>query len=670
MTVEHQPVFSIILPTRGRPEGLRNLIESFALTTTHLHALEVVLVIDEDDEASINFAVDYVRLTKVVVKPGLRMGELNMAGYEASRGEYVMLLNDDVTVRTRGWDEKVLAAFRSFPDGIVLVHANDGIFGEKLCTFPFVSRAYCTFADGICPRDYIRYRIDDHIYNVFNLLAVLGRRRILYMPELMFEHANYSLNKYGEAEYTPDPEIHAVDTKRFDELLVDRKRLAMTLMEHIDGHFSRDMRKIRESKLEEITDSVSLRRREYIRYSEETRPLSSATTRVTVGIVSADTRSRYARESINLVKRYTSNYDLVILDNNKGRDFNHSREMNRIIAMARTEYLILMDDDVYVSPGWLDGMLRCINPARAVVTPIHLDKKGDLSYAGVVMCPDYTGQHTHILMAPESPVPIPTICSAVMLIDLNKCGNLRFHETYRKYFLDVDYGLQVWEAGFQCVCSPYSKVTHLGGATLRRGSLLNLLEDEDQRARYVRLWIESGRYRALEDGIWQTVPEIKRILDLAPEVESLLRRDPAEDLEAFHRRARESIKRFSPYPTVQNYLWTRVREAAGDDPLIHDDPERAHIAVLADLSPRPTGLRRLRQIIGFAIDLGPRGTAIAAARRFLGYETTNRFLRAYLAWINGESSLRRLLTEGLRRMRGTAKSRPRPPQLSDSDRRK
>jgi len=102
MTVEHHPVFSIILPTRGRPEALRNVLESFALKTSDLHALEVVLVIDRDDEATLNLVYDKIQLKRVIVEPGLRMGELNMAGYEASSGDYLMLFNDDVTVRTQG----------------------------------------------------------------------------------------------------------------------------------------------------------------------------------------------------------------------------------------------------------------------------------------------------------------------------------------------------------------------------------------------------------------------------------------------------------------------------------------------------------------------------------------------------------------------------------------
>ena len=129
---------------------------------------------------------------QVVVEPELPMGTLNMRGYEAASGDCLMLMNDDVVVRTQGWDERVLTAFNGFPDEVVLVHLNDGTFKERLCVFPFVTRAYAELAGGICPADYVRYRIDDHIYNVFNLLAHLNERRILYLPDVVFEHRNYS----------------------------------------------------------------------------------------------------------------------------------------------------------------------------------------------------------------------------------------------------------------------------------------------------------------------------------------------------------------------------------------------------------------------------------------------------------------------------------------------
>src|SRR5204863_7602635 len=105
-----------------------------------------------------------IPLKRVVVEPGLNMCALNMAGYEAATGDYLMLLNDDVIVRTGAWDEKVLTAVKTFADGIVLVHVNDKIFEEKLCTCAFVSRSYCELANGICRSEDVRYRSDDRTY--------------------------------------------------------------------------------------------------------------------------------------------------------------------------------------------------------------------------------------------------------------------------------------------------------------------------------------------------------------------------------------------------------------------------------------------------------------------------------------------------------------------------
>src|SRR5262249_48089018 len=143
------------------------------------------------------------------------MGTLNTEGYRASRGVFVMLLNDDVIARTPGWDEKVLRRLRRFPDGIVLVHVNDTLLRENLCTFPIVSRIFCELAGGICPTEYVRYRIDDHIEDVFNLLGRIGHRRTIYLPDVVFEHRNSETRPEGHAEYHSVPDILAVDATRF-----------------------------------------------------------------------------------------------------------------------------------------------------------------------------------------------------------------------------------------------------------------------------------------------------------------------------------------------------------------------------------------------------------------------------------------------------------------------
>ena len=228
-----RPLFSLIVPTRGRPAQLADMLGSVASTAANPERVEVLLVVDADDPASL-LRDSRLSVRHVVVPPGRTMGELNNAGYRASAGTYVMLLNDDVVVRTSGWDAIALGCFRRFPDPFVLIHVNDTLMRDHLCTFPITSRAFYERAGEVCPRDYQRYRIDDHIEDIFNLLVVLGERRVVYLPDVVFEHRNAVEHPEAGAVYMSDPAILAADAPRFDELLPRRKELALRVFASID----------------------------------------------------------------------------------------------------------------------------------------------------------------------------------------------------------------------------------------------------------------------------------------------------------------------------------------------------------------------------------------------------------------------------------------------------
>lgn len=502
---------SIIVPTRGRPAQLRAFLDSLAQTAERIADLEVVLVVDDDDAESIAFTHGEVTLRRVVVPRGLPMGALNARGYAASSGARIMLCNDDVVVRTPGWDTRLHAVFSSYPDGVVLAHVNDGTFKESLCIFPCVSRELAVLAGGICHEGYRRYRIDDHIYNVFNLLAVLGEKRIQYLPDVLFEHHNYAASIAGQRVYVPDPKIHAQDTELYLETFPARKDLAAALKERIRAHRGAADGELFRNILERPLDALRMRDPAHVRVAADSRPLDSDNTRLTVGVVSADLRSAHARRCLADLKRYTRNFDLVLLDNSRSGDFNHAREMNRLIRMARTDLLVLMDDDVFVEPGWADALLACVNARVGVVTPVHYDAYGRFNYAGIIMHGDRSGGHRHDLELPAAPVRNMTLCSAIMLIDLAKCGHLRMDENYSKYFLDIDYGLSVWEAGYEVVCTPQAQVTHIGGATLEQGTGKAYMLHEPQRQYFVAKWMATGRYDALESGAWKSIAEFARL---------------------------------------------------------------------------------------------------------------------------------------------------------------
>ncbi len=258
-------MLSLIVPTRERSHHLRGLLDSLAKTATRRERLEIVLVVDADDPASRAVQYPGLRIRHVIVPPGQRMGSLNMAGFEASSGEYCMLLNDDVRASTRGWDERLLACFGWFADPMVLAHVNDGVFGDALCTFPVVSRTYCEIAGGICPREYRRYRIDDHIEDVFNLLTAAGVCRTIYLPDVLFTHLNTGDPGQGHNGYEPEPQALAHDAPLFESLFIERKALAARLLGRIYNGSVQELQTALE-RLDSITPFHDLRspRRQWV----------------------------------------------------------------------------------------------------------------------------------------------------------------------------------------------------------------------------------------------------------------------------------------------------------------------------------------------------------------------------------------------------------------------
>jgi GT2 family glycosyltransferase/Flp pilus assembly protein TadD len=526
--------FSFLIPTRGNVAGLRRLFQSIVDTTDRLEELEIILAIDEDDAESHACLDDRLRIDRVPVQKGTTMGALNNACFGASSGRYVMLMNDDVVLRTRGWDAVVTAVFEAYPDEIAFVHVNDLLFREKLCTFPILSRKACD-AIGLCPTEYRRYRIDDDIYDIYSLLAYLGYPRMVYLPEVVFEHENFvtgaaptqgqTFTSIDNKVYVPKPEIMELDAAFFERRFGQRQEAAASLAGLIEAERHARGKKRRErthrTTLRSLTDSHSYRRPEFVRTLAVGEAMTPPLPRTTIAVVTADIRNEVTRQCLARIKAHTSNYDLVILDNARKTDFSHPREMNKVLRNTDTPYVVLMDDDVLVEAGWLEGLHAAMDAETGVVTPLHQDKTGTLSFSGLYLTGDGRGTHAHTLDRPERPRVMQGYCSAILLIDTRKCGHLFMDEAYAKYFFDLVHGFEVWESGFKAICTPAVTVTHIGGATMRWGSEESNALLERDRAVFIREWIESGRLARLENGIWRKDSYLKGLCELARQVTGL-----------------------------------------------------------------------------------------------------------------------------------------------------
>jgi glycosyltransferase involved in cell wall biosynthesis len=224
---------SLLVPTRGRPRLLQRLFDSLADTTSRLARIEIVLYIDDDDLPTHEVTHASLQLIKLIKPAGEKMGRMNQLCYEASRGRFVMLMNDDVVFRTKAWDGRVLDAFSRFPDEAALVYGNDLHQQESMATLPIVSRAVCDIMGGICPKDYLNVYIDVHLFDVFKKLAKLGYSRTAYLEDVVFEHLHHEVGKSSlDSTYVKKNE-------QFDDLLFinledERWNQAKMLKRYID----------------------------------------------------------------------------------------------------------------------------------------------------------------------------------------------------------------------------------------------------------------------------------------------------------------------------------------------------------------------------------------------------------------------------------------------------
>lgn len=217
-----RPSISLLLPTRGRHELVQRLFRSIVETTRLLDQVEVVLYVDEDDTSSHDLGSTDFRVVRIV-GPALTMGAYNSACLKRAQGDVLILANDDMVIRTPGWDDRIRAMNAEFEDQIYLGYANDLFKKSRFCTFPIMSRRTCELLADPYPTAYRRAFIDVHLFDIFKRLQHAGFDRIRYYDDLVFEHLHYRTGKapydetYGYARsgrFSDDPTFIALTAMR------------------------------------------------------------------------------------------------------------------------------------------------------------------------------------------------------------------------------------------------------------------------------------------------------------------------------------------------------------------------------------------------------------------------------------------------------------------------
>ena len=223
--------------------------------------------------------------------------------------------------------------------------------------------------------------------------------------------------------------------------------------------------------------------------------------KATVFVVSGNLSSRNAADCLKSLKANTPPElvrEVIVIEAGIRPDFNHAEEINKVLRIFKGDYLVLLDDDVILDSGWLDGLIGCAEQCggAGIIGAVLKNKKGEIIHTGG----DVTD--THFGLELREPVSKPTerkyACSAVMLITREAAEKIGpFDEGFRKFGQDADYCLRAWEAGFRVLVSPDAKAIHLVGQTVNlRPDMKDLFEKDKEK--FYSKWRQSAIYNKFD----------------------------------------------------------------------------------------------------------------------------------------------------------------------------
>jgi tetratricopeptide (TPR) repeat protein len=140
----------VLIPTRGRPDGLRSVFANFRDTVAVKELLDIWLYVDDDDEVTLEYIEsgawrDCGCAVNWHVAPAKNsMGEMFNELWQCSTsnaGIYFPFL-DDYLIVTPGWDELLRSCFNRSPDGIALGYAIDPTAQAHQIILPIASAAW------------------------------------------------------------------------------------------------------------------------------------------------------------------------------------------------------------------------------------------------------------------------------------------------------------------------------------------------------------------------------------------------------------------------------------------------------------------------------------------------------------------------------------------------
>jgi GT2 family glycosyltransferase len=172
-------------------------------------------------------------------------------------------------------------------------------------------------------------------------------------------------------------------------------------------------------------------------------------------------------ETRNL-KDHVSNVRRVVHDKNLG----FLRNCNSAAKVARGEFLLFLNNDTNVQPGWLENLLDVAENDNRVglVGPMLIYPDGRLQEAGGIIWQDASGWNYGRLDYPERPEynylkEVDYISGACILVRKTVWDEIGgFDDRFAPaYYEDADLAFEIRRHGYKVIYQPLSKVVHFEG---------------------------------------------------------------------------------------------------------------------------------------------------------------------------------------------------------------
>jgi GT2 family glycosyltransferase/ubiquinone/menaquinone biosynthesis C-methylase UbiE/Tfp pilus assembly protein PilF len=524
---ETRPAVSIVIPVFNRLDLTQQCLAGVAAHTDE-PSYELVVV----DNASTDGTAEFLRQEQARGRLRLVRNESNLGfaracnqGAAVARADHLLFLNND-TVPKPGWlrallavvenDERVAAvgAKLTFPDG-TLQHAGVAVLDDRrgsnsLAPMHIYYRHPANYAPANEPRT----------YQALTAACLLVRRSAF---EAVGGYDEGYWNGYEDVDlcfkmrekdwllvYQPGCELVHYESQSGPERFLRTNQNTELLHRKWLGKVQADLVYTAKGELEQ-PQNVAVRR-----YAAPGEVLSLPERRPATGLVSivilAHNQLTCTRDCLASVERHTDwPHELVLVDNGSDdgtteylQEYARGRQNvrlvrnldnrgfaagnNQALALAKGDYLLLLNNDTVVTPGWLDEMLAILanHPEVGIIGPMSNRVSGPQLVAKV----PYRNERQLINFVERwrsehagRSRPVTRLVGFCLLFRrevLQQIGGLdeRFGSGN---FEDDDFCLRARLAGFQVRLAEGSFVHHLGGQTFKGARI-------DYRANLQRNW--------------------------------------------------------------------------------------------------------------------------------------------------------------------------------------